>query len=182
MNKRKNICREKILKLITPKPNWYKRDKILAQHLKRYIIKNRYKRVMIFIPLKKEVNIAPIIKQLRQKGIALYVPFMEGESFKLVKYRLPLHTKKFGIKEPNISNIKIKKIDLAIIPIVGVDRDCKRVGFGKGMYDRFFDRYKIVKKRIFLARELFICNKSVTNRYDIDANEIFTTSIKIVSI
>jgi hypothetical protein len=29
---------------------------------------------------------------------------MEGDSFKIVKYRLPLQKKKFGIEEPNIQS------------------------------------------------------------------------------
>ncbi len=66
------------------------------------------------------------------------VPFMEGKSFRLVKYRLPIKIKKFGVKEPNISKDFYKKIDLSIVPVIGIDIDFRRIGFGKGFYDRFF--------------------------------------------
>ena len=65
---------------------------------------------------------------------------MEGKSFKMVSYRLPLKKKKFGIYEAGNTIRNIKKIDIAVVPVVGVDGRLQRVGFGKGMYDRFFEK------------------------------------------
>lgn len=67
---------------------------------------------------------------------------MQGESFKMVPFRLPLKKKKFGIYEAGNSLRDIKNIDVAIVPVVGVDGNLQRVGFGKGMYDRFFEKLK----------------------------------------
>ena len=50
-----------------------------------------------------EVDVLPLINKLRKKQVNVYVPYMEGDSFKVVKYRLPLEKKEFGIKEPNNS-------------------------------------------------------------------------------
>jgi len=183
MNK-KDIFRKTVLqKLKKHKPNNYKKDKIIIQKLKAFIAKNRYKTVMAYIPLKTEVNINPLIKHLRAKGIKVYVPFMENKSFRVVKYRLPLQIKKFGIKEPKISNIKIKKIDLAIVPIIGIDKSFKRVGFGKGMYDRFYEKNaKFIEHTLFLQRDLFYCNSIITDIYDISAESIVASSINIIEI
>ena len=163
--------------------NSYKKDKLLIKRLKKFIETNGYKKVMMFIPLKSEVNLNPLIRDLRAKGVQIYVPFMEDKSFRLVKYRLPLQIKKFGIKEPKFSNLKIKEIDLAIVPIIGIDKNFKRVGFGKGMYDRFFEKNaKYIKHTIFIQRDLYYCNKIVTDYYDITADGIMTNSIKIIEI
>jgi 5-formyltetrahydrofolate cyclo-ligase len=165
------------------KTSWYKTDRIINSELYNIVSKNGYKTIMLFIPLKNEVNINPLIKRLKREGKTLYVPFMEGKSFKLVKYRLPLHKKRFGIKEPNISKIHINSIDLAVIPILGVDRSCRRIGFGKGMYDRFFEKCGgVVKLKLFIQRELLISKKVVTDSYDVKGNLIFSTSIKTVDI
>lgn len=104
------------------------------------------------------------------------MPFMEGSSFRLVKYRLPLRKKRFGIKEPLDSRqYRIKQIDIAIVPIVGVDVTHRRVGFGKGFYDRFFEKNrKNIKQIIFVARELCYAKEVVTDHYDIEADMIFT--------
>ncbi len=177
--KNKNLFRKKVLKEISKKRvNNYKKDKIINTQLYRFIKRAGYKDIMIFIPLKNEVNIAPLIKLLREKGYNLYVPYMENDSFRLVKYRLPLKKKKFNIKEPKLSNRYIKKIDLAIVPILGIDRNFKRIGYGKGMYDRFYSRegHKI-QCTLFLERDIYFSSKSLSNKYDIEADILFTYSI-----
>jgi len=106
-------------------------------------------RIMLYLPLKTEVNLYPLIRQLRKEGKTLYVPFMEGESFRLVKYRYPLKKKRFGIKE------------------------FRRVGFGKGMYDRFFEKeIKNIKTTVFVARRLCYAKDVVTDDYDVKADVV----------
>ena len=131
---------------------------------------------MLYLPLQTEVNLYPLIQRLRKEKRKLYVPFMEGASFRLVKYRLPLFQKKFGIKEPKDSKqYRKKQIDIAIVPIVGVDVTHRRVGFGKGMYDRFFEKNKKnIKQVVFVARELCYAKEIVTDHYDVKADIILT--------
>lgn len=154
----------------------YQKDKKILEVLYKYIVQSNVKSIMLYIPLKTEVNLYPLIKRLRQEKKLLYVPFMEGTSFRLVKYRLPLKKKKFGINEPNDSKqYRIKNIDIAIVPIVGVDVTRRRVGFGKGMYDRFYEKQnKNIKKTVFVARELCYSNEIITDEYDIKADMIIT--------
>jgi len=180
----KDKFRKTVLQYLNKKQiNSYKKDKIIINRLKNIIIKNRYKSIMLYIPLKNEVNLNPLIKELRAKGMQIYVPFMEDKSFRLVKYRLPLQIKKFGIKEPKFSKLKIKDIDLAIVPIIGIDKNFKRVGFGKGMYDRFFEKNaKYIKHTLFIQRDLFLCNSYITDYFDISADGILTNSIKKIEI
>lgn len=154
----------------------YQKDKKLVNALYQYIVENNAKNVMLYVPLKTEVNLYPLIQRLRKEKKLLYVPFMEGASFRLVKYRLPLKKKKFGIKEPNDSKqYRIKNIDIAIVPIVGVDVTHRRVGFGKGMYDRFFEKQnKNIRKTVFVARELCYSKEIITDDYDVKADMILT--------
>ena len=154
--------------------------------LDRKIIQKLYKEiklvdarsVMLYIPLGLEVNIMPLIKRLRMQKILLFVPFMEGESFRLVKYRLPLEKKKFGILEPKDSKqYRVKEIDIAIVPILGIDSLQKRIGFGKGMYDRFFEKEKkYIKRTIFVSRIRCTSLQVLTDKYDIKADKIITAN------
>ena len=164
-----------------PRINNYKKDKIIVNRLTKLIKKNKYRNIMLYIPLKTEVDITGLIKLLRENRYNLFVPFMDneskGRSFKLVKYRLPLYIKKFGIKEPKKSKLRIKNIDLAIVPILGIDRNYKRVGFGKGMYDRFYEKFgKNIKDTLFISRELFYTKEIITDSYDIEAKYILCNS------
>ena len=152
----------------------YVRDKKVLQKLYVLIRAQRAERIMLYIPLKTEVNLNPLIKQLRKEGKALYVPFMEGKSFRLVKYRYPLERKRFGIKEPKYSRqYRNKQIDIAIVPIVGMDATYRRVGFGKGMYDRFFEKeMKNIATTVFVTRRLCYSKSVVTDDYDVKADVV----------
>jgi 5-formyltetrahydrofolate cyclo-ligase len=171
-----NFRCETILKLQkeSNKINTIVKDKKISDHIYRLIKKHDFKTIMIYIPLKSEVNINALTLKLRQEGKMILVPFMEGKSFRLVQYRLPLNKKKFGIKEPKNSHKFIKKnIDLAVVPIVGTDRTLRRVGFGKGMYDRFFEKEKkYINYTLFVTRKLFISKHYITDNHDISADMI----------
>jgi len=171
----RKYCLKRLAK-VSPLKKYVKDKKVLAL-LYRYISINKVQSVMLYLPLDTEVNMYPLIKKLRKEQKHLYVPFMEGKSFKLVSYRLPLKKKQFGIKEPNDSKkYRQKNIDLAIVPIVGMDATHRRVGFGKGMYDRFFEKNsKNIKQVIFVARELCYSPMIVTDHYDVKADKVFTS-------
>jgi len=178
----KNIFRKECLALLRSQKekSCFALDKKISQKIYQEIQQAGAKSVMLYIPLGIEVNIMPLIKKLREQKIRLFVPFMEGESFRLVKYRLPLKKKKFGILEPKDSRqFRIKQIDIAIVPIVGLDTLQKRIGFGKGMYDRFFEQEKKnIKKTIFTSRIRCTSTKVLTDKYDIKADEIITANMR----
>jgi len=159
----------------------YRLDKIVTQLLYKYIKEYNCKVVMLYIPLKIEVNINSLIKRLRREGVTLLVPFMVGKSFRLVKYRLPIKIKKFGVREPSISNVIYKKIDLAIVPIIGMDESFRRVGFGKGFYDRFFEgSEKRINRVFFVSRKQCISKNIITDDYDVKGN-VYITPKKILN-
>lgn len=143
-------------------------DKKLNNLLYSAIKKQKAKVIMLYIPLKIEVNISSLILRLRREQKIVLVPFMEGESFSLVKYRLPLETKRFGVKEPKNRNRYQHKIDLSIVPIIGTDETLRRVGFGKGFYDRFFEKnHKKISKILFVSRESCVASEIITDAHDV---------------
>jgi len=153
----------------------YKLDKLINSRLYDYINKKKINVIMLYIPLKIEVNISSLIKKLRKDKKIILVPFMEGESFSLVKCRLPLKIKQFGVKEPKNTNKYNKKIDLAIVPIIGTDDTMRRVGFGKGFYDRFFEKnHKNINEILFVGREYCVSSEIITDDYDVKGNAYFT--------
>jgi len=155
--------------------NRYALDKLVVKQLSLLIKYRGAKVIMLYIPLKIEINISSLIIKLRKDKKIVLVPFMEGKSFSLVKYRLPLKIKKFGVKEPNNSNKYSKKIDLAIVPILGTDSTLRRVGFGKGFYDRFFEKNsKNIKEIIFVGREYCVSSEIITQSHDVKGNGYFT--------
>jgi len=156
--------------------NRYYYSKIIGWQL--YNIVKNYKRILFFIPLKNEVDIHWVLKKLRREKKEIFVPFMEENSFKMVKYGLPLKKKKFSILEPHNKNQTLKKVDLAIVPVVGIDKSFRRVGFGKGMYDRFFDKLKYRPKIVFVQLKPCISEKVITDFYDVRGDEYISFKIR----
>ncbi len=151
-----------------------KKDKDICSRILELILLYKPKTVLAYIPLDIEVDILPLINKLKKDKICeVYVPFMVDKTFKAVKYRLPLKKKQFGIKEPNNSTLKAT-IDLAIVPIVGTDNTNRRVGFGRGMYDRYFENLAIQPTKIFTQRVLCKSKNTVTSSHDIKADFIIT--------
>ena len=149
-------------------------DRRVRRQLLRRIRDARAQSVLLYTPLPGEVDTLPLIRTLRRRGITVLVPFMEAESFRLVQYRLPLHTKQYGVREPNFSRkYRKKQIDMAIVPIVGTDKTLRRIGFGKGMYDRFFAREGAhIAHTIFVQRVWQYSPVLLTDVWDVQADEI----------
>lgn len=154
-----------------------KKNKKICLEIKKIIDLHQPKKILLYIPLNSEVDVMPIIIELRKrKNIEVYVPFMRGKSFVPVKFRLPLRVKKFGIKEPNFSTFRNNdiKLDMVIVPIVGIDETYRRIGFGAGMYDRFFETLKVKPITVFTQLKLCKSKEIVTSEHDIEPDYIIT--------
>ncbi|EAC1884000.1 5-formyltetrahydrofolate cyclo-ligase, partial [Campylobacter jejuni] len=100
------------------------------------------------------------------KNYKLFVPFMQDKSLKIVKLRLPFIKKRFGVLEPIDSFFKAK-IDLAIVPVIGVDKNLKRIGHGQGFYDRFFENLNYKPHIIFVQSIDALSQNNLTQKHDI---------------
>jgi 5-formyltetrahydrofolate cyclo-ligase len=129
--------------------------------------------ILFYLPMELEVDLRPLMNRYR-KRYNIFVPFIVKESFKMVKYRLPLRRNRYNIFEPPLSHRKIKNVDMIIVPVVGVDGACKRVGFGKGMYDRYFQTLKNRPVVLFVQRQKCLTTEIVTDSYDITADFFVT--------
>ncbi len=164
-------CKKRLLK--SSKISKYYKDKMIEKHLEKVINIYNPKNILAYIPFGFEADIVTFINKLRKK-YNIFVPFMEGVSFKIVKYRLPLCEKRFSIKEPGNSFFKFVRVDIAIVPVLGVGKNCKRVGFGKGMYDRYFASLDYKPIIIFVQIEKCFNKNATTDKYDIQSDYYIT--------
>jgi 5-formyltetrahydrofolate cyclo-ligase len=149
-------------------------DKTVVEKLYREIKAQNVTSCMLYVPLGMEVDICPLIHRLRREGVKVYVPYVTEESFILVPFRLPLVKNRFGILEPRSSQYHRRRvIDIAVVPIVGVDYTLRRIGFGKGMYDRFFEKHhNDITSTLFTARYLCYTPHLISNTHDISADKV----------
>ena len=178
----KNSFRKKCLdsmKNISKTSLVYDRNKInnkLLEKLKSVSGKN----ILLYYPLPIEADIRKTILHLR-KNNKVFIPFMENESFKIVPFRLPLQKKKFDIYEAGNSLRKIINIDIAIVPVVGVDGNLQRIGFGKGMYDRFFEKLNKRPYTIFIQPKLCYTKKFLCDHYDVVGDVLISTNSRCIN-
>lgn len=135
----------------------------------------KVKNILIFIPLPYE----PDLLKLRAKFTRnrnLFVPFMVNESLKAVKLRMPFKTAKFGVREAGDSNAHFGRIDLAVIPVIGVDAKMARIGHGAGFYDRFFASLPYRPTIVFVQIKDFFLNADICDSHDIKGDFYITPS------
>ena len=97
-------------------------------------------RILAYMPMSGEVDCTPLysITDLR-----FALPRMVSEDLELRSYDPALLVPGYrGILEPSADALLVEAgdIDLAIIPGVAFDRNCMRLGHGKGYYDRLLER------------------------------------------
>lgn len=177
-NSFRQICLEKIKNM--PQHNIFYKNALLHKALLEEIGNVKNAKILLFHPMGHEPNILKLLAHLRKKN-QIFVPFMEGKSFKMVPFRLPLKQKRFGIFEAGNTIRNINKVDLAIVPAVGVDGNLQRVGFGKGMYDRFFAKLKKRPYTIFIQPKICYTHKNICDEYDIQCDLLLTPKVKLVN-
>ncbi|PHS57841.1 MAG: 5-formyltetrahydrofolate cyclo-ligase [Sulfurimonas sp.] len=158
--------------------NKFYNDYHLNKRLQKELNRLKYKSILFYYPLPFEADITKTIKKIRRK-CDIFVPFMQGASFKMVPFRLPLKRSKFGIYEAGNSLRNIKKIDIAIVPTVGIDGNLQRIGFGKGMYDRFFAKLNKKPYTIFIQEKICKTNKFICDDYDISCDVLITPQLEV---
>lgn len=110
--------------------------------------------IHVFLPIlkNKEINTWNIINQIWKlyPPIKVIVSKSDFTSLEMVNYLLTpndeLVINKMGIPEPIHQNIDQSNLDLILIPLLGFDKRGNRVGYGKGFYDRFLQKYpKVIR-------------------------------------
>jgi len=105
--------------------------------------------VFVYIAMPGEVDTAPIVRRAYQDGKLVAVPRMEGEEVVFYRYEgrtRELIPNQFGILEPDPLWIPVDPLLLAegpllvLTPGLAFDRRLRRMGRGKGYYDRFLAR------------------------------------------
>jgi 5-formyltetrahydrofolate cyclo-ligase len=96
--------------------------------------------IALYHAIKGEVQTMALIEEWHEKK-KIALPVVSGDNsmnFYLYTGKENLVAGALNIPEPDISGkLPMEDIDLFIVPGIAFDRDCNRMGRGKGYYDRF---------------------------------------------
>ena len=131
-------------------------------------ILDKYNHIGIYYPLGKEIDITKLLDLYPDKKF--YLPITKEDIY-FVEYnkKMPLYDGPFKTKEPKGEEVNRNNIECFIIPCVAISKDNKRVGYGKGYYDRYLNGYD--------GYRIGICYKNSDN-LDIDM-DIFDVSLNM---
>ena len=112
------------------------------------------KNIMIFYPVKDEVNLLPL---LEDKTKNYYLPRINGKDLECCPYCYgdALCESKFHTQEPTCQTCEKTCIDLVIVPALACDKDGYRLGYGGGFYDRFLRDLENIKM-CCIPHELYV--------------------------
>lgn len=98
------------------------------------------KTLALYAPIHHEVDTAFVQRQALLLGKRVVFPTVEGVAlaFRQIYAEADLVSGAFGIKAPgaNSPSVPVEEIDIFIIPGVAFDLAGRRIGYGKGYYDR----------------------------------------------
>lgn len=104
--------------------------------------------VFAFMPLEDEINVGGIIVESFLKNKKVAVPLITDKDglmeFQWITSETEMIPGSFGIYEPPVNPVDmnaIKKNALIVVPGMAFSTDGKRLGRGKGFYDRFLSAY-----------------------------------------
>ncbi len=93
--------------------------------------------VMVYLPVRGELNTAPLIQMLKNAGKTVLYPVTKGEELVAAMPESEDFTKgDFGVSVPCVYR-EIDCPDVVIVPLSAADLRRYRIGYGKGYYDRF---------------------------------------------
>ena len=133
--------RKKIIKL--REKNYSKDLKINFQAILKILTKKKYKRKIVggYYSYNYEVNVISILQKFEKLKYTISLPKISVNSnmdFFVWSSNDPLSINKYGIPEP-IKN-RIIYPDILLVPLVAYDKNCNRIGYGGGFYDRYIKK------------------------------------------
>ena len=139
----KKILRKRYFDL--RKKKYYEIDKEFFSPLISFIklnFKKQNLKLALYYPSGFEINILKLIENKYMINKNILLPVIEENnrmSFFSWKKNNVLLVNKYGILEPIKNKFKIP--NLILVPILAFDRNKYRLGYGKGFYDRYLNKY-----------------------------------------
>lgn len=134
-----------------------------------------------------EVETMPFLEYAWSTGKDVYVPVVPPGSSTMISVRVTYATQwtegSYGIPVPaeysheDIADASHFDASTCIlVPMVGFDRQCNRLGYGKGFYDRFLQSIPLAPT-IGLAYECQRCDTVPTEAHDVQLSAVVTEQI-----
>ena len=141
--------------------------------------KNTINTLALYYPSNYEVNTLSLFQLIKKIKIKTLLPIIKSNTqlnFVEWQYLDPLTVNEFGMLEPCFNNKSLVP-DLMLVPLLAFDNNKNRLGYGKGFYDKFLNKFLKKKnkiKTIGVAFSFQKYNKLPVSNLDIKLDYILT--------
>lgn len=114
----------------------------LNQRLIQFLNDKNFHTIGFYMPIKGEIDVLPALEQwliLSNGQLALPVTQNKSMTYRKWKKGDALKRSKFGILEPE--SVEEVVCDALIVPCVGFNSECFRLGYGGGYFDKYLERH-----------------------------------------
>ena len=139
-----------------------------------------FQSIALYSATKYEISVNKIFFHLLNKSKRIFFPKINGDklNFYLVNDLNELIIGKYNILEPSSSTVvDVKYLDFIIVPCLAIDKNNKRIGYGKGYYDKALEEVDKNKLISLIGNDSYFPSYAVTNKYDIEIGNIFLNKI-----
>ena len=177
LEKRNSLSREEVLSA----------SESIIREIDALIKKNKSIVLLGFMPLGNEIDLRALYKKILAGyykenfdiDIILGLPRVCGKEMRFFKIDSldDLEKSKFGIMEPRLKSEEIiAKNAHVMVPLIGLDKDKRRLGFGGGFYDKYFGKHK--DNTLYgLVYDFQMNIDFEVNEYDIAMDHIFMAKV-----
>ena len=167
----RHLSRERLSLLSKEKKRLYS-DSICSQ-LINYIDSNKVQNIATFMPISSEPNIVPFMDLCIARSLSIYLPKCLGDSYAFVRFQSydDLCLGPYSIQEPSSHNDILESSEihtLYLVPGLVFSQSGKRIGHGKGIYDRLLKDVESTKIGICFPEQLFDEWDSATHDISVD--------------
>jgi 5-formyltetrahydrofolate cyclo-ligase len=141
--------------------------------------KNTINTLALYYPSNYEVKTLSLFQLIKKIKIKTLLPIIKSNTqlnFVEWQYLDPLTVNEFGMLEPCFNNKSLVP-DLMLVPLLAFDNNKNRLGYGKGFYDKFLNKFLKKKnkiKTIGVAFSFQKYNKLPVSNLDIKLDYILT--------
>ena len=163
-------------------------DIITEKLLQLDCIKNA-QTIMLYLDFNNEVATDNLVNKLIKLGKTVASPITLKEERRLIPSQITdlengIQYGVYNIREPKPEyspTIDIKNLDVVIVPAVAYDKNCYRLGYGGGFYDRFLENLREDAVTVGIAFDLQIFDEIPKESHDAQLDYIVTESTILTS-
>ncbi len=143
--------------------------------------------VMLYLPVRNEVDTTPVVARCFNEGKTLVLPRMDYERGRIVAHRvedLPgqLVLGRMGLLEPDPAATAVvppEALELVGVPGLAFDRQGNRVGWGRGYYDAFLALLGARTCRVGLAYGFQLVEAMEHDGHDVPMDYVLTEEMTL---